>query len=94
LDVCQLDGTHGTSINHIGPLTLSYNIIQDKNFQEGGEEIKAMLKRLEKLVRLLLPSLYAFLSEKGVLHFFFCYRWVLIWLKREFAFDVNNILEF
>lgn len=45
------------------------------------------MAKLEKLVRLLLPELYKFLSEKGVLHFFFCYRWVLIRFKREFSFE-------
>ena len=64
------------------------------NFHEGGEEIKGSLKKLEKLVRLLIPDLYSFLSQKGVLHFFFCYRWVLIRFKREFLFeDIMRLWE-
>ena len=33
------------------------------------------------------PPLHAFFARKDSLNYFFCYRWLLIHFKREFAFD-------
>lgn len=33
------------------------------------------------------PPLYAHLEARECLSFFFCYRWLLILMKREFAFE-------
>ncbi|KAI8866827.1 RabGAP/TBC, partial [Ramicandelaber brevisporus] len=49
---------------------------------------------LKDLVRLLLPRLYSHLQSMDALHFFFCFRWLLIWFKREFEFmDVIALWE-
>lgn len=45
------------------------------------------LLALRKLVQLLDPPLHAFMEAKSCLNYFFCYRWLLIHFKREFAFD-------
>lgn len=47
----------------------------------------AQLLALRKLMQLLDPALHAFLEAKDALNYFFCYRWLLIHFKREFAFD-------
>lgn len=58
-----------------------------EHFAENGALIQEDLRSIEQLVRILLPDLYYFLKSHMVLHFFFCYRWILVLFKREFAFD-------
>lgn len=50
------------------------------------------LLALRKLVQLLDPPLHAFMAAKSSLNYFFCYRWLLIHFKREFAFDEVSVL--
>ena len=47
----------------------------------------SQLLALRKLVQLLDPPMHAFMEAKSCLNYFFCYRWLLIHFKREFAFD-------
>ena len=47
----------------------------------------AQLGALAALVALVDPQLAAFLKAKGADNYFFCYRWLLIHFKRDFAFD-------
>ena len=47
----------------------------------------AQLGALSALVALVDPQLAAFLKGKGADNYFFCYRWLLIHFKRDFAFD-------
>ena len=47
----------------------------------------AQLDALRQLIQLLDPPLYAHLARHDALNLFFCYRWVLVDFKREFAFD-------
>lgn len=49
------------------------------------------LLALRKLVQLLDPPLHAFMAAKSSLNYFFCYRWLLIHFKREFAFDEVSV---
>ena len=49
--------------------------------------MQAQLAGLAALVRLLDPQLTAFLARREATTFYFCYRWLLIHFKREFAFD-------
>lgn len=57
------------------------------NFHTDCNGMHAQLQALEELVRLVDPQLHAFFARKDCLNFFFCYRWLLIHFKREFAFD-------
>ncbi len=50
------------------------------------------LLALRKLVQLLDPPMHAFMEAKSCLNYFFCYRWLLIHFKREFAFDEVSLL--
>ena len=47
----------------------------------------SQLAGLGAIVRMLDPELAAFLDAKDAANFFFCYRWLLIHFKREFAFE-------
>ncbi len=47
----------------------------------------AQLGALSALVALVDPQLAAFLKTKDADNYFFCYRWLLIYFKRDFAFD-------
>ena len=47
----------------------------------------AQLLALRNVVQLLDPAMHAFMEEKSCLNYFFCYRWLLIHFKREFAFE-------
>ncbi len=52
-----------------------------------GRGMHAQLGALSALVALVDPQLAAFLKSKGADNYFFCYRWLLIHFKRDFAFD-------
>ena len=47
----------------------------------------AQLAALRNLVQVVDPQLHAFFEAKECLQYFFCYRWLLIHFKREFAFE-------
>eukprot|EP00193_Tetraselmis_chui_P017368 CAMPEP_0177782312 /NCGR_PEP_ID=MMETSP0491_2-20121128/18382_1 /TAXON_ID=63592 /ORGANISM="Tetraselmis chuii, Strain PLY429" /LENGTH=709 /DNA_ID=CAMNT_0019302567 /DNA_START=173 /DNA_END=2302 /DNA_ORIENTATION=+ len=57
------------------------------NFHTDQTGMHSQLLALRQLVALLDPQLHAFLEAKDCLNYFFCFRWVLIQFKREFAFD-------
>jgi hypothetical protein len=59
----------------------------EANFHSDCTGMHAQLAGLAALVRLLDPQLTAFLARREATTFFFCYRWLLIHFKREFAFD-------
>ena len=52
----------------------------------------AQLGALSALVALVDPQLAAFLKGKGADNYFFCYRWLLIHFKRDFAFDEARLI--
>lgn len=50
----------------------------------------SMSRKFQHLVRLLMyydPEFYCYLRQHGAHELLFCYRWMLLELKREFAFD-------
>ena len=53
----------------------------------------AQLLAVRNLVQLLDPAMHSFMEEKSCLNYFFCYRWLLIHFKREFAFDEVGALS-
>ncbi|XP_025051799.1 TBC1 domain family member 17 isoform X2 [Alligator sinensis] len=65
-----------------------------QNFEESQESMKRQLAQLTQLLRLLDPLLCDFLDSKESGTLCFCFRWLLIWFKREFAFtDVLQLWE-
>ena len=57
------------------------------NFAEDQQGMHGQLVLLERLISFMRPGLHRHLEEAGALHLFFCFRWLLIWFKREFSFD-------
>ena len=60
----------------------------ERNFDQDQSGMHNQLLALRKLVQLLDPQLYAHLeNQHHCRNFLFCYRWLLLHFKREFAFD-------
>lgn len=57
------------------------------NFSSDSRSMHEQLLTLRALLQLLDPQLHAHLEARDCLSLFFCYRWVLIAFKREFAFE-------
>jgi hypothetical protein len=45
------------------------------------------LKTLDALIRFMDPELYKHFEETETTNLFFCFRWLLVWFKREFDWD-------
>ncbi|XP_059008027.1 TBC1 domain family member 17 isoform X2 [Mustela lutreola] len=64
------------------------------NFEESQETMKRQLGQLLLLLRVLDPQLCDFLDSQDSGSLCFCFRWLLIWFKREFPFpDVLRLWE-
>nr|XP_051697625.1 TBC1 domain family member 17 isoform X2 [Oryctolagus cuniculus] len=64
------------------------------NFEESQETMKRQLGQLLLLLRVLDPALCDFLDSQDSGSLCFCFRWLLIWFKREFPFpDVLRLWE-
>ncbi|XP_077451908.1 TBC1 domain family member 15 [Stigmatopora argus] len=65
-----------------------------RNFEEQMLGMKAQLIQLGSLLRLLDPSFLNYLESQDSGYLYFCFRWLLIRFKREFAFhDVLRLWE-
>ncbi|XP_061557216.1 TBC1 domain family member 17 [Phycodurus eques] len=62
------------------------------NFEESQEAMKQQLLQLSALLKALDPELCDFLDSQDSGSLCFCFRWLLIWFKREFSFDDILIL--
>ncbi|XP_036602703.1 TBC1 domain family member 17 isoform X3 [Trichosurus vulpecula] len=64
------------------------------NFEESQETMKRQLGQLLLLLRILDPPLCDFLDSQDSGSLCFCFRWLLIWFKREFPFpDILRLWE-
>ena len=64
------------------------------NFSEDQQGMHRQLVLLERLIAFIRPGLHRHLDDANALHLFFCFRWILIWFKREFKFeDVLRLWE-
>lgn len=57
------------------------------NFNLNGEAMTLKFQHLSDLVEHFDPLFFRYLKEHGAQDLLFCYRWLLLELKREFAFD-------
>ncbi|XP_066500824.1 TBC1 domain family member 25 isoform X2 [Hoplias malabaricus] len=57
------------------------------NFRPDGQLMSVKFQHLKLLLQYSDPEFYTYLVSKGADDLFFCYRWLLLELKREFAFD-------
>lgn len=68
--------------------------IMSKNFDRNQEGIHEQLRLLKLIVKFMDPHLYANLLASNSINFFCCFRWILIWFKREFLFqDIIRLWE-
>ncbi|XP_017274792.1 TBC1 domain family member 17 [Kryptolebias marmoratus] len=58
-----------------------------QNFEESQEAMKKQLCQLSILLKALDPELCDFLDSQDSGSLCFCFRWLLIWFKREFSFE-------
>ncbi|KAK5614844.1 hypothetical protein CRENBAI_011230 [Crenichthys baileyi] len=64
------------------------------NFQPDGQLMSIKFQHLKLLVQYSDSEFYTYLVSRGADDLFFCYRWLLLELKREFAFnDALRMLE-
>ncbi|KAJ1095590.1 hypothetical protein NDU88_000749 [Pleurodeles waltl] len=64
------------------------------NFRMDGEMMSIKFSHLKLLLQYSDPEFYSYLLSIGADDLFFCYRWLLLELKREFAFeDALRMLE-
>ncbi|KAM4737976.1 TBC1 domain family member 25 [Anableps anableps] len=57
------------------------------NFRPDGQLMSIKFQHLKLLLQYSDPEFYTYLVSRGADDLFFCYRWLLLELKREFAFD-------
>ncbi|KAA8585470.1 hypothetical protein FQN60_004164, partial [Etheostoma spectabile] len=60
---------------------------EHQNFEESQEAMKQQLLQLSILLKALDPELCDFLDSQDSGSLCFCFRWLLIWFKREFSFE-------
>lgn len=59
----------------------------ERNFVRDQSGMRDQLTCLDHLVQLMLPRLYEHLAKADSTHFFFFFRMLLVWYKREFDWD-------
>ncbi|XP_045077537.1 TBC1 domain family member 17-like [Coregonus clupeaformis] len=65
-----------------------------QNFEESQEAMKQQLLQLSLLLKALDPELLDYLDSQDSGSLCFCFRWLLIWFKREFSFeDILSLWE-
>lgn len=57
------------------------------NFNSNGESMSRKFANLTQLLQYYDPEFYSYLRVQGAHELLFCYRWILLELKREFPFD-------
>lgn len=57
------------------------------NFSRDQKVMHHQLQVLSLLIKVVAPTLHSHLVAVGADNMFSCFRWVLIWFKREFSFD-------
>ncbi|CDQ86691.1 unnamed protein product [Oncorhynchus mykiss] len=84
--------SHYTFIHYFNVLSLSGP--QHQNFEESQEAMKQQLLQLSLLMKALDPELLDYLDSQDSGSLCFCFRWLLIWFKREFSFeDILSLWE-
>ncbi|KAJ1679035.1 GTPase activating protein, partial [Spiromyces aspiralis] len=63
-----------------------------RNFVRNQSGMRAQLDLMRDLVRVTNPQLYQHLDKTDSTNMFFCFRWLLIWFKREFTFEESQHL--
>ncbi|KAI1308437.1 GTPase activating protein [Mortierella claussenii] len=65
-----------------------------RNFYKDQVGMQGQLETLGKMIHVLDPKLYKHFEKCEALNLFFCFRWLLIWFKREFEWvDIMRLWE-
>lgn len=64
-----------------------FKLLQYRNFDINQAEMKEQLCQIHCLLRVIEPELANYLERHESGNMYFCFRWVLIWFKREFNHD-------
>ncbi|KAI8048114.1 rab-GTPase-TBC domain-containing protein [Syncephalis plumigaleata] len=59
----------------------------ERNFATDQVGMRHQLVALAQLIEFMNPRFYKHLERTDSLHLFFCFRWLLIWFKRELKFE-------
>ena len=57
------------------------------NFDAQGTAMHMALVRLRMLVAGLFPAFQDYITQRDAVHLLFCYRWLLLDFRREFAME-------
>lgn len=64
------------------------------NFDMDQAGMKRQLLDLNKLINIANPKLFNYLKRYGAENMYFCFRWLLVWFKREFnTDDISELWE-
>lgn len=69
----------------------NFMLRMERNFLRDQSGMRKQLVTLENLVQLMDPKLYLHLQSADCINFFFFFRMLIVWFKREFSWD--NILS-
>lgn len=101
LGLCWLHGTNGGGSVFLDALCIALSAaaadardLQERNFLRDQSGMRAQLLTLDHLVQLMDPKLYLHLQAADSTNFFFFFRMLLVWFKREFEWaDVLRLWE-
>lgn len=65
----------------------------DRNFDLDQSGMKQQLQDLNKLMAIANPRLYNYFTEHKSENMYFCFRWLLVWFKREFSLVRFNFIH-
>ena len=69
-------------------------IFQNSNFDIDQAGMKEQLQNLHTILGFIEPQLVNYLDKHDSGNMFFCFRWLLVWFKRELSFeDVMRLWE-
>lgn len=71
---------------------LIISLFQYHNFDEDQSGMKKQLSQLHTLLTAVAPDLASYLDSHDSGSMCFCFRWLLVWFKREFALEDVNVL--
>lgn len=75
-------------------MLFSMYVFQYRNFDEDQAGMKKQLSQLSTLLSAAEPQLSSYLDQKESGNLFFCFRWLLVWFKREFSHqDIMTLWE-
>jgi hypothetical protein len=61
--------------------------LQQANFFRDQSGMHRQLLTMDMMLQFMDPSLYKHLENTDSFNLFFCFRWLLVWFKREFSWD-------